>query len=47
MADVAKPEQTTEADASTDAKEPEKVAENNAAPPETEKAQEKTESPSK
>ena len=47
MADVAKPEQITEANASTDAKEPEKVAENNAAPPETEKAQEKTESPSK
>ena len=47
MADVAKPEQTTEASASADAKEPEKVAENNATPPETEKAQEKTESPSK
>ena len=47
MADVAKPEQTTEANASTVAKEPEKVAENNAAPPEPEKAQEKTESPGK
>ena len=47
MADVAKPEQTTEANASVDAKEPEKVSENNATPPETEKAQEKTESPSK
>ena len=47
MADVAKPEQTTEASASADAKEPETVAENNATPPETEKAQEKTESPGK
>merc|ERR1711993_120997 len=45
MADVAKPEQTTEVSASADAKEPEKVAENNATPPETEKAQEKTDSP--